>query len=502
MRTFELVLILVNLISLILHFKNQSKAAWLWSTGANLAILFIHGIFEGFRYQMAFSYIFVILLVIMTVMKSYQKFESKTPKILKGITISLSFILLAFTTFLASALPVFTLPEPTGNYAVGIQYFHLIDEGRTEPFLDGSAQKRELMIKVYYPATENNAKAFSPYFHSHQLVKSFAEFYGMPDFAFDHLNLVKTSSKEGLQVSDSQQSYPVTLFSHGAGMTMEVQTSQCEDLASHGYIVVAIDHTYASAATVFPDRIVSHKEATTNFDVAEPAEIITRIMADDASFVIDTLEEMNEGKIESILRGRLNLEKIGAIGHSVGGAVAYNLAISENRVKAAIDLDGVVYLTPKDHPKDLAPFLMLASDGYHIETIENREPLLKRFEDMEDIDQKLTVDTYGSKQAYQDAYDKAKQDVIGLTEVLKANESLYTIEGSDHMKFTDLGLFIGIPQLRELIGIGAKTDPARCLEITKAVTLAFFDRHLKGESPDALESLVTTYPELKKVILK
>ena len=91
--------------------------------------------------------------------------------------------------------------------------------------------------------------------------------------------------------------------------------------------------------------------------------------------------------------------------------------------------------------------------------------------------------------------------MLGLTEVLKESGNLFTIEGSDHMKFTDIGLFIGIRQLRELIGIGGKTDPALCLEITKALTVVFFDGHLKGETGDSLESLVKKYPELKKVSL-
>jgi hypothetical protein len=70
------------------------------------------------------------------------------------------------------------------------------------------------------------------------------------------------------------------------------------------------------------------------------------------------------------------------------------------------------------------------------------------------------------------------------------------------MKFIDIGLFIGINQLRERMGIGGKTDPARCLEITKAVTLAFFDQHLRGESNDSLESVIKKYPELKRVALQ
>lgn len=282
---------------------------------------------------------------------------------------------------------------------------------------------------------------------------------------------------------------------------MEVQTSQSEDLASHGYIVVDIDHTYVSAGTVFPDRIVSAKEATRDFNSADPAEIITQIMADDAEFVIKTLGEMNEGKIESMFTGKLNLDEIGIMGHSVGGAVAYNLAINDSRVKAAVDLDGTVFVIPKKDLRQVTPFLMLANDKYHIQMLESRRTLMEKFEEMDELERKISIETYGSEQVYKDAYEKSSQNIIGLTDVLKESGTLFTIEGSDHMKFIDVGLFIGLRPLREGIGIGGKTDPARCLEITKAVTLAFFDQHLKGETKGSLESLLKVYPELKQVNL-
>jgi pimeloyl-ACP methyl ester carboxylesterase len=500
MRTFEIILILVNLLALFLPLWQSSRALRLWSAGINLAALIVHGFFEGLRYQMVFSYAFVVVLLILTVTKTIRKSETKTPGCLTGVALGLSCLLLAITALLAYGLPVFRLPKPTGDLPVGILYLHLVDENRREPFLDGMPEtKRELMVKVYYPAVDDRSKPFSPYFYSPQLVKAFAGFYHLPEFAFTHLNLVKTNSKEGLPISDAQPDYPVILFSHGAGSTMEVHAAQYEDLASHGYVVVAIDHPYVSAATLFPGRIALHKDATTDFDVAEPAEPITQIMADDASFVIDSLKEMNAGKVPSIFEGKLDLENIGAMGHSVGGAVAYNLAIRENRVKAAINLDGVVYTTPESDPGSVAPLLMLANDRYHIQAIETREPLLKRFEEMDEIDQKITMDIYGSRQRYQAAYDKAQKNVVGLTEVLKANGNLFTIEGSDHMKFTEIGLFIGIRPLREVLNIGGATDPARVLEITKALTLKFFDQHLKGETGNSLESLMAIYPELKPV---
>jgi predicted dienelactone hydrolase len=499
MRTFEIALIVVNIMSLFLCFKKQSKVVWLSVAGANLILLIIHGIFEGFRYQMAFSYLFVILFIIYSLIKTNNKFfEMKTPKVMKVIMISLSCVFLIFTSILAYALPVFTLPIPTGNFAVGVKYFHLVDEERNDPFLDKSKQKRELMVKIYYPAKGDESKSYTPYFRSPELLKMFAGFYNLPNFMFDHLNLVKTNLKENLRLSNNENRYPVVLFSHGAGTSIEAQTSQCEDLASHGYIVVAIDHTYVSAATIFPNRVVSHKEATTDFHTPEPAEIITRIMTDDASFVIDELEEINVGKINSIFKGRLNLDKLGAIGHSVGGAVAYNLANNDSRVKAAIDLDGVVYITPKEN---MAPFLLMASDT-NLQSIQKRKPLMKKFEEMTDEDQKFTIAMNGSEKRYKETYNRAQQNIIGLSNVLKMSGNLFSVEGSEHMNFTDIGLFIGISQLRELMGLGGKTDSAKTLEITSSVTAAFFNQHLKDKSKDSLESLIKKYPELKQVKLK
>lgn len=504
MRIFEVVLILVNLLSLFLSFRNQSKVVRLGVAGINLFIFLIHGIFERFRYQMIFSYIFVIIFVVFALVKAkYKLFQAKIPKMFKAIICSLSTIFLIVTLVLAYALPVFKLPKPTGNYDVGIHYFHLIDENRQDPFLDYISNKRELMVKVYYPAKKDNSKPFDRYFHnSSQLLKAFASGYHMPEFMFSHLKLINTNSKENLQVADKEQSYPVILFSHGAGTTMEVQTSQCEDLASQGYIVAAIDHAYVSWATIFPDRVVTAQEAKTDFKVADPAETITQIMADDSKFVIDSLVKINEGHIDSNLKGRLNIDKIGAIGHSVGGAVAYNLAINDSRIKAAVDLDGIVFVTPKNEREDMAPFLMIANDKYHIQGIQSREPLIKKFENMTEEDQKIAISMYGSEGLYKEAYQKATQNITGLAEVLKSSGNLFTIEGSDHMKFTDLGFFIGFKQFRELIGIGGNTTPTRCLEITKSVTVTFFNKHLKSGGKDTLQSQLNKYPELKKVNLQ
>ncbi|MEH7081091.1 dienelactone hydrolase family protein, partial [Bacillus velezensis] len=344
---------------------------------------------------------------------TYIKTPKLVKKIVKIIIICSSTIFLVLSLFLTYALPVFKLPKTTGQHEVGVKYIHLVDKTRNDPFLKKGTQKRELMVKVYYPAKKDETKPYSIYFQSSKFVKLFSKFYHMPEFVFQQLNLVKTNSKEDLQVSDKEQNYPVILFSHGAGTTMEVHTSQSEDLASNGYIVVAIEHTFVSSGTVFPKKVVSQMDATKEFDTPEPARIITQIMAEDSKFVIDSLSKINEGKIVSTFKGKLNINEIGTVGHSVGGAVAYNLAINDKRIKAAIDLDGVVYITPKKDSSNMAPFLMLANDKYHVQAIQNHEPLMPNYEDLKGIDKDIALSNYGSEKNYNENYkfkSKGKKD--------------------------------------------------------------------------------------------
>jgi hypothetical protein len=98
---------------------------------------------------------------------------------------------------------------------------------------------------------------------------------------------------------------------------------------------------------------------------------------------------------------------------------------------------------------------------------------MKKWEDMTEEEQDILLSLYGSEESYLDEYNKDARNVIGLTETLQPSGNLFTIQGSDHMKFTDIGLFIALSQLRELIGIGGETPPVKCLEITSALTLAF-----------------------------
>jgi hypothetical protein len=71
---------------------------------------------------------------------------------------------------------------------------------------------------------------------------------GMPSFFLDHLALVKIPAYRESTVASSDQAYPVILFSHGWNGFNAQNTSQALELASHGYIVIGIQHTYGASS--------------------------------------------------------------------------------------------------------------------------------------------------------------------------------------------------------------------------------------------------------------
>ena len=119
MRPFEFTLILLNLLSLALSFRKQPRKLWLLLAALNGAALALHSVFEGFRYQMLFSYISVLVFAIYAFLKTRPGiFETRAPRWVRiaAVCITLAFLLL--TSALAYALPVFSLPVPSGMKAV------------------------------------------------------------------------------------------------------------------------------------------------------------------------------------------------------------------------------------------------------------------------------------------------------------------------------------------------------------------------------------------------
>jgi predicted dienelactone hydrolase len=118
-----------------------------------------------------------------------------------------------------------------------------------------------------------------------------------------------------------------------------------EDLVSHGYVVAAIEHTYTASAVVFPDGKVVPAHQDTEPAGFSPAQRWQRMMdssgllirqgAEDVLFVMNKLTELDKSEPHGFpLRGRLDLNRIAAVGHSAGGGFATGACQLDARIRA------------------------------------------------------------------------------------------------------------------------------------------------------------------------
>jgi dienelactone hydrolase len=122
-------------------------------------------------------------------------------------------------------------------------------------------------------------------------------------------------------LATSSGEYPVIVYSHGLMGSRKAQSQAGEELASHGYVVIALDHTDCWA-TEFPNG----RYLTGNHG----GDVGNRLR--DMQFLLDELARLNNS--DPFLAGRLDLDRIGVYGMSYGGMVVETCR-SDSRVKCA-----------------------------------------------------------------------------------------------------------------------------------------------------------------------
>ena len=123
----------------------------------------------------------------------------------------------------------------------------------------------------------------------------------------------------------AQGEHPVVIYSHGSPAWRKLDSQRAEELASHGYVVVTVDHPDCWA-TEFPDG----RYLAGNHSGDVPGRL------KDMKFLIDELAVLNSG--DPILAGRIDLDRIGVSGGSYGGMVVETCR-SDSRVKCAAVYD-------------------------------------------------------------------------------------------------------------------------------------------------------------------
>lgn len=451
MRPLEVALVLVVVVSACSVFaKRVSRGLLAALVVLDIAILSAHALFEGPHWQMLPAYLAVILFTAIVA----------APSVLFRRIAAAGMLLLAVATCAASAvMPMFRLPKPTGPYLIGTRILHLVDSQRLES-VSGSPQKaRELMVQVWYPAAPSH-QPYAPYrLRSETTLLS------------SYQSVLATHSRWNAPVVSAGAGFPVILFNPAWTGRRTQNIFLVEDLASHGYVVVGIDHTGNSSPIAFPDGHVETTVYVPQMDFAtnsleeieaEGERESNRQTADDI-FVLNQLEKMNADPASPFYR-RLDTEHVGALGHSFGGSVAAQASLDDSRIRSALDLDGSLWgeVQRKGLPK---PFMMITEDGatYPPE-------LLKQSNE-------LRID---------DALDKSDAAMIRMYGGYRV-----VLHGSTHTSFTDHNL---LSPFKSLSGVG--TIPAgREYAIIRDYALAFFDKTLRGQDPPLLHQTGSPIPE-------
>jgi Platelet-activating factor acetylhydrolase, isoform II len=141
-----------------------------------------------------------------------------------------------------------TLPAPTGPHQTGRMSFHWKDAAREELETKASDDKRELMVHLFYPAdakAEGNRAAYAP--------DADAMRGPWNDAQVARITTLRAFSREDAALPRGKARYPVIVFMPGGGMKALTYHTLLEDLASHGWVVAAIDPSYNARAVRFPD---------------------------------------------------------------------------------------------------------------------------------------------------------------------------------------------------------------------------------------------------------
>ncbi|WP_197370578.1 alpha/beta hydrolase, partial [Streptomyces clavuligerus] len=224
----------------------------------------------------------------------------------------------------------------------------VVDRSRTDPFAERPGP-RELMVQLWFPATGHSAGRGTAAYTHLRTAAVLERSWGVQKGSLARI-------RTGVRTARRPHRRPtLILVSHGRGATRALTTALAAELASHGHLVAAVDHTHDAAAVRFPDgRLIlgNLPSAPDDWDAQDRLE--TGVRAADLRTVVDALA----------LR-RLAPPRIGLLGHSMGGAAAAEAMRQDRRFAAGLDLDGGLFGTPVPDTGLDRPFLLLTSSPDH-----------------------------------------------------------------------------------------------------------------------------------------
>jgi predicted dienelactone hydrolase len=361
-------------------------------------------------------------------------------------------------------------------------------ESRHEVFSSDLNAHRELMVQVWYPANGNSSSTRAPYVDdANALSPALARVLHLPGFTFDYWRYVTTNAAPSVPIATNKPSYPVLIFLTGLNGFRQSNTFQIQELVSHGYIVAAIDQPYAAASVVFPDghqitgwtkdrmqplieQSLSPVENAPTLNGQVLKKGIIPYFGQDVSFTLDQLTELNRNDTNGILTGRLDLQRVGAFGVSLGAMIVAEASHRDPRIKASLMMDAAI-------PADVVQAGLLQPSMWITRPASSMRLERQRSGGWSEVDIAQTLSTM------QASFNKS----------LPRDGYYVQVPGMFHINFTDSPYW---SPLLPLLGLVGPIDAQRGFDIVNSYSLAFFDRYLEGSRSALLDGSSNQYPEV------
>lgn len=359
---------------------------------------------------------------ILFILKKKDNFTAKKGKIIFSLLNRVFLIIMLVIP--AIILPQYASINPTGEYSVGTVSYTLTDESRKEYFTEEDDNRRVTM-QLWYPS--------------------------------DQLEQEKIASKG---------KFPLVVFSHGAFGFRKSNYSTFQELASHGYTVCSIDHTYHAFMTkqeggqiiIGNMEFMNKAMQVQNGELGEEEmykleQAWMELRTGNMEFVLDYIKKMAMLDNSDAVFQTIDLEHIGVLGHSLGGATAAQLGRDDEDVDAVIVIDGTM----------LGEIVGFEDGKEIIKDIPYPKPIMNIYNETHYIEALELKDSYANM--------IASKNAINSYEVV--------IKESGHVNFTDLPMVS--PFLSKLLGTG-DVDARYCIETINELILQFFDSSLKSSN--------------------
>ena len=314
MSFFDIAILLFTL-ELIFN-KYVSEKVFLYSLYLAVITAIAQVFTVGYKWQYMPIYFLICLYAVKYTFKF--SFSNRLLKNASGFIIGLTFIV-SFLVIYFLPIPEFSIEDK--KYSVGYEEVYINIEKRPQPssFIEISnlseKTNRELLVDIYYPSNDET--------EPNQLFRNATTNWGetvinylnrtwninLPSFIFNHLNLSFLDVGVGLDPINGE--LPVVIYTHGWSGEKIFATDQLINIASQGYIVIAIDHTGLAMFTELPSGTIFNTGST------EASTKVFDVMKEMSLDIQNTLDHIKN------LKYKINFDDLSIIGHSTGGGSAY-----------------------------------------------------------------------------------------------------------------------------------------------------------------------------------